>query len=190
VQIEATGFYTLLNNAIVQQPFSFNDSDSILFSGVKCQVFANTNKSSAYLYGLQVNLLAQMNNYLSLKSNITYTYGHVKDDNVPLDHIPPVFGNTSLNLEYHKIKAEFSVKYNAKKKLSEYSPSGEDNLDQAPKNGMPAWYTLNLMGCYQFNRFINLQLGVENILDAHYRYFASGISAPGRNVIVALRINL
>jgi hemoglobin/transferrin/lactoferrin receptor protein len=52
---------------------------------------------------------------------------------------------------------------------------------------MPAWYTLNLKAGYQFNRYIGLQAGVENILDQHYRNFASGISAPGRNVFVTIR---
>ena len=31
---------------------------------------------------------------------------------------------------------------------------------------------------------------MENILDENYRKFSSGISSPGRNIIVALRANL
>jgi hemoglobin/transferrin/lactoferrin receptor protein len=34
-----------------------------------------------------------------------------------------------------------------------------------------------------------IQAGVENILDKNYRYFASGISAPGRNLVLAIRYN-
>jgi hemoglobin/transferrin/lactoferrin receptor protein len=32
-----------------------------------------------------------------------------------------------------------------------------------------------------------LQIAVENILDTHYKAFASGLSAPGRNVIMSLK---
>ncbi|MFZ4549484.1 MAG: hypothetical protein ACOYN4_18700, partial [Bacteroidales bacterium] len=62
-----------------------------------------------------------------------------------------------------------------------------DNEQYATADGMPAWFTLNVRASYQFNRNISLQAGVENILDKHYRNFASGISAPGRNVFVTLR---
>jgi len=54
---------------------------------------------------------------------------------------------------------------------------------------MPAWYTLNLKTAYQLNKHFNIQLAMENIFDVHYRTFASGISAPGRNFIIALRGN-
>jgi hemoglobin/transferrin/lactoferrin receptor protein len=31
------------------------------------------------------------------------------------------------------------------------------------------------------------QLMIENLLDKNYRYFASGISAPGRNFVFSLK---
>ena len=55
--------------------------------------------------------------------------------------------------------------------------------------GMPAWWTLNLRLQYQLNKNLLIQGACENILDANYRVFASGISAPGRNFIVAVRAN-
>jgi outer membrane receptor protein involved in Fe transport len=33
-------------------------------------------------------------------------------------------------------------------------------------------------------------VGLDNILDVNYRQFASNISAPGRNLVVTLRVNL
>jgi hemoglobin/transferrin/lactoferrin receptor protein len=39
-------------------------------------------------------------------------------------------------------------------------------------------------------KYVNIELGMENILDENYRKFASGISSPGRNIIVSLRANL
>jgi hemoglobin/transferrin/lactoferrin receptor protein len=74
--------------------------------------------------------------------------------------------------------------------MEDYSPSGEDNQQYATPDGMPSWYTLNLKAGYQINRYLGIQAGVENILDHHYRNFASGISAPGRNIFVTLRATL
>ena len=190
VQIDVTGFYTLLANAFVTQPFLYDGQDSIVFDGTLCAVQAMQNVEQANIYGFEANFLAQITKSLSLRSSLTYTYGHVKEEDVPLDHIPPMFGITSLKLDLSKFTGEFFARYNAWKHIKDYSPSGEDNEAYATVDGMPSWYTLNLRAGYQFNRHLSLQAGLENILDKHYRNFASGISAPGRNVYVTLRANL
>jgi hemoglobin/transferrin/lactoferrin receptor protein len=187
VNIELTAFYTYLQNAIVAKPFKFNNQDSIMYDGYFCQVQANTNTTGAFVYGLQLHFLAQLNRVLSLRSDLTYTYGEVADEKYPLDHIPPLFGKTTLKLEMKKFLSELYIQYSGWKKTSEYSPGGEDNIEYATQYGMPSWYTLNLKTSYQINKTINFQFGIENILDVHYRTFASGISAPGRNFIVALK---
>lgn len=87
--------------------------------------------------------LLQLNEKISLNSSLTYTYGRLKDGDVPLDHIPPMFGKTSLKFETKKFKAEVYARYNGWKHLEDYSASGEDNLPQATVDGTPSWYTLN-----------------------------------------------
>lgn len=49
---------------------------------------------------------------------------------------------------------------------------------------------MNLKLSYQVIKNFSIEVAMENILDENYRKFASGISSPGRNVIVALRGNL
>jgi hemoglobin/transferrin/lactoferrin receptor protein len=190
LQLEVTGYYTLLANAFVIQQFLYNGQDSLIFDGTLSAVQAMQNVDKASIYGFEANMLAQVTKSFSLRSTLTYTYGHEETEDVPLDHIPPVFGLTSLKLELSKFTGEFYARYNAWKHIKDYSPSGEDNESYATADGMPAWFTLNLRVGYQFNRNISLQAGLENILDKHYRNFASGISAPGRNAFVTLRANL
>jgi len=71
--------------------------------------------------------------------------------------------------------------------LANYNLNGEDNLQYATPDGMPSWYTINLRSSFQLKKQIQLQVAIENILDRNYRYFASGISAPGRNISISLR---
>jgi hemoglobin/transferrin/lactoferrin receptor protein len=80
--------------------------------------------------------------------------------------------------------------YNGWKKLKHYSASGEDNLQYATANGMPSWFTLNFRASVQIIKQVQLQAGIENILDHRYRTFASGISGAGRNVFVTLRLSI
>jgi hemoglobin/transferrin/lactoferrin receptor protein len=163
--------------------------DSIIYGGKKTAVQSAKNEGEAYVYGIQGGLVWQLTEFLSVSSNLTYTYGRVKDTDTPLDHIPPIYGFTGIKLETKKIKAEVYSRYNGWKHLSDYSTSGEDNLQQATADGTPSWYTLNFRTAYQLHKFLNVQVGLENILDKHYRYFASGISAPGRNLFITLRSN-
>lgn len=187
IRLEGTGFYNWLRSAQVIQPISYNGQDSIIIDGEKYQTLAPTNTGGAYVCGFQGSVLAQVTRSFSILSNLTYTYGYDETEGEPLDHIPPVFGMTSLRLELKKFKGDFYVMYNGWKRLSQYSSSGEDNQQYATAYGMPSWYTLNLKLSYQVIRYLNVELGIENILDENYRKFASGISSPGRNIIVALR---
>ena len=69
--------------------------------------------------------------------------------------------------------------YNGWKHIDDYYLNGEDNEQYATPEGMPSWWTLNLRAQYQVNQYLLIQAACENILDANYRVFASGISAPG-----------
>ncbi len=187
LQLEMNCFYTLIKDAIVVIASEFNGQDSIVWGGLQTAVQTSSNAGEAHVYGMQGNILLQLTEKVSFSSNLTYTYGRLKTGNLPMDHIPPVFGMTSFKFETKKFKAEFYSRYNGWKRINDYSNSGEDNLQQATVDGTPSWYTLNIRTAYQLNKVLNIQLGMENIQDSYYRNFASGISASGRNVVVAVK---
>jgi hemoglobin/transferrin/lactoferrin receptor protein len=190
-KFDFTGFYTSLENALVLADYKYNGKDSALYNGVKTKTQAMQNADHAYIYGFSAGVQFDFNDNLSFKSIINYTYGryiNAKNDTViPLDHIAPVFGQTSILYKAKNFDGEFFIRYNGKKALSDYSPSGEDNLPYATVNGMPAWFTLNLRLGYNLTKNFRLNASCENITDNRYRVFASGINAPGRNFIVSLR---
>ncbi len=187
VRLEGSAFYTWLTDALIVAPFTYNGKDSLLYGGVMSRIYASQNAGKSHIYGFQGNLLAQITTAFSITSNLSYTLGQLNEKDAPMDHIPPVFGMTSFQLELKKFKGSFYMMYNGWKRLSAYSDSGEDNLTYATPEGTPSWYTLNLKTSYQVMKSINVEVGLENILDEHYRKFASGVSSPGRNLIVALR---
>lgn len=187
---ETVGFYTLFFDAIVTSDFTFNGADSVLYEGVLSKVVANQNQQRAFIYGLSSQLKFNAWNHLWVYGGINYTYGRIEaePENAPLDHIPPLFGKVGARYGSPKVFADLYLLFNGKKDIKDYYPNGEDNEQYAPPGGMPAWYTLNLKGSYLINDFLTLQAGVENILDAQYRTFASGINAPGRNIYGAIRV--
>jgi hemoglobin/transferrin/lactoferrin receptor protein len=189
VRLEVTGFYTWFKNAIALAPFQFKGKDSVDYNGSTVKVFANQNVNKAFVYGFNASVSAAFLNHFNLSSTINYTHGRLKplgNQRIPLDHIPPLYGKTSLNYNNQKLNFDLYALYNGWKKIEEYNPSGEDNAQYATKDGTPSWLTLNLKSSVVLNKYFSLQAGVENILDCNYRYFASGFSAPGRNYILAL----
>ena len=192
IRLELNGFYTWMTDAIRLVPARFNGQDSVVFDGSQARVLQNTNTARAAVYGFYAGAEVLLNRHFSASGMVNYTIGKDISAGVPLDHIPPVYGRLGLRgtTGDKRLAGEFFVMYNGWKRLAQYSPSGEDNLQYAiPTQGMPAWYTLNLRGSYRLGRYVQAQVGVENLMDTHYRVFSSGISAPGRNVIFALRGN-
>ncbi|MBM3413348.1 MAG: TonB-dependent receptor [Bacteroidetes bacterium] len=190
--IELTGFYTLFRNAIVMAPFTLNGQDSLLYNGIPAQVIANQNARRAFIRGFSFKSVLELNKRLNWESTSSFTYGRFKatdGSQKPLDHIPPVFGRTALLYNNGPWQGEFFLLFNGWKRKEDYNLDGEDNVQYATPDGTPAWYTLNLKTSYQLEKNLQLQVGLENILDRNYRYFASGFSAPGRNLFVAIRAN-
>ncbi len=214
ISFELTGFYTMFTNAIVKAPYQLNGKDSINYNGTISQVLASQNVNKASLYGFTAGFNAEIINGLSLASTISFTHGSFDADaskvspvyekqsngtyllvnkkvsRIPLDHIPPVYGKTSLKYGYKTFNTEFSVLYNSWKHLNQMNASGEDNAQYGTADGFPSWVTVNWRGNVTITKALQLQLGVENIFDRNYRYFASGFSAGGRNYFVTLRATL
>ena len=213
ITFELSGYYTLFRNAIALAPFSLNGQDSIVYNGVRSQVIANQNVNNAYLYGVHAAIQADIGHF-HFSSTVSYSYGRYKTNpnsnsavyekqsngtyqlvqrqvsKKPMDHIPPLFGKTSIEYRHKSLTAEVYMMYNGWKKIKDYNADGEDNQQYATPDGMPSWHTINFRSGIQLNSNILLQASVENIFDRNYRYFASGFSAPGRNFIVALRAGL
>ncbi len=106
---------------------------------------------------------------------------------MPLAHIPPLSLRLQFNYSVNKNSSlSFYSIYNAWKKAEDFDLNGVDNFEEATIDGTPSWYTLNLIYSRKMNNF-QLSISCENILDSHYKTFASAISSSGRNFIVNLQ---
>jgi hemoglobin/transferrin/lactoferrin receptor protein len=82
--------------------------------------------------------------------------------------------------------------YNSQIEAEDLAPSEveKDYLYATDANGnpyVPSWYTLNLKSVFKLNETWSFSGGIENITDQRYRPYSSGITAPGRNFILAVR---
>lgn len=180
--------YTHLFQSIVSLPYTANGRDTIEYDGEWFPVYANQNAGSARVYGSELMLDYELVKSTYLNFSIAKVYGFLNTDSLsPLSHIPPLFGQLGFRYERGKYEARLFSRFNGPKPTELYGPGSTDNLVEATPEGNPAWYTINLEMKANFNSGWRVQLGVSNLLDAHYKTFASGISAPGRSLNIGLQ---
>ncbi|SEC52788.1 hemoglobin/transferrin/lactoferrin receptor protein [Tenacibaculum sp. MAR_2009_124] len=208
-RLGANVYYTLLNNYIYRTPFdlSLNSEaeigSEIQFDGETGNAVANVNKGSAYVTGFTVSYEGKLHKNWKTSGFITYTKGESHDLKEALSSIPPLFGNFELNYTKNKFEGGANFVFNAKKDIKDYNISeGIDNHEQTPiinadaqedvdkYYGSPSWMTVGLFGRFAVSNSLTLQGNITNLFDEHFREFASGISAPGRNFSIALQVNL
>jgi hemoglobin/transferrin/lactoferrin receptor protein len=182
-------FYTWFKNALVADKFTWNGQSQIVYQGVLSNVYATQNKAKANVYGFNVNGRLRVMNNTDLSATYTYTKGTYNDGvkDMPLDHIPPSYGRIGLKHGNAKLNAELFSVFNGWKHITDYNLNGEDNEIYATKDGMPSWLTLNFSTYYAPTKNISVGFQIENITDLNYRYFASGISAVGRNYVLSCK---
>ncbi len=192
--LDITLFYTILNNAMVRQDFSINGQDSIMYDGEMSKVQALVNTGKGWIYGGSFTFQADITGRIGFRTNLTYMKGE-DDTHEPLRHVSPLFGSTGISYTAHKIRLEVYANYNGEISYENLTSSERDKpyMYSTNSNGnpcSPSWLTLNLKGFYQINKKLQVDFGIENILDNRYRPYSSGIVSPGRNFIIALRANL
>jgi hemoglobin/transferrin/lactoferrin receptor protein len=189
LKIDGAIFYTFLTNAMVRRDFTFNGEDSMLYDGRLSKVEALVNAGDAQIYGASFGLNYEIMAGLRFKQNYTITEGEDLENGQALRHVAPTFGKSSLTFD----KGRFSIigwsRYSGKIAFNDLAPTEQDKPELYTKDGALAWYTLNVSASLRVSEPMSLSLAVENILDHHYRTYSSGISAPGRNLIISLRGN-
>ena len=179
-------FHSNVSNLLLDQKGSLNGQDSMVYDGVKTPIYQVANVAFAEIAGSYFNVKARL--YKNLWANASFTttqglYRKGKDSiSMPLDHIPPTYGQVSLRYNESNWYVEAQLLFNGRKEARDYSNSGEDNADKNPVNGNPAWQIYNVRAGYNHSSGASVQLALENLLDLRYRYFASGVTAGGRSI--------
>lgn len=197
VKVDVTGFYTLLDNALVRRDFNLNGMDSIPYDGELSQVQAIQNAAVATVYGVQAGLEVKLPEGFSVSGRINWQAGEEELDNGEVSasrHVAPLFGVVRLQYSTRQLRMECNLQYNGEIAYDNLNigEQGKPYLYASDESGnpySPAWYTLNFKALYQLNEQLAISGGVENITDQRYRPYSSGIAGAGRNVVVSLRAN-
>ncbi|MBN2214355.1 MAG: TonB-dependent receptor [Bacteroidales bacterium] len=196
LKLELSGYFTLLNGAMVRRDFNLNGADSILYDGEPSRVQAIQNAARAWVWGIQAAVNVKIPAGFGVSSQLNFQKGKEELDDgsvAPLRHAAPLFGTAHLTYSANRFKADLYGIYNAEITFENLAPSeqGKPHLYASDKNGhpySPEWYTVNFKALYQLTDFLMISAGIENITDQRYRPYSSGIAGAGRNLIISAKV--
>ncbi len=195
IKLDLTGYYTQLENSMVRRAFQVGGKDSILYNGSMRKVYAIQNAAFANVYGFHAGIEIKLAKGLGISSLYNYQKG-IEEMNDGQEnrsrHAAPAFGVSRLTYSYNKLRMQFYAMYAAKVAYEDLNQ--EEQLkpviyakDTNGKPYSPSWYTLNFKSMYEFADHFTISAGLENITDQRYRTYSSGLVAPGRNFVLALK---
>jgi hemoglobin/transferrin/lactoferrin receptor protein len=147
-------------------------------------VYLKENTERAYLMGAETNWRYSIGRSWVVNGSLTYTYGQNITRNEPLRRVPPMFG--SFSLAYQKKNGKASFEWLAATR-QERLAAGDVADNRIPSGGTPGWNIFNLHAGYSFGIF-SINLTLQNLLNADYRYHGSGVNGYGRSGLVTLAV--
>jgi hemoglobin/transferrin/lactoferrin receptor protein len=198
VKIDLSGYFTRLDNALTRRDFTLNGATEIVYDGVLSRVQAIQNAAEAQVYGIHTGIELKLPSGFELTSDLNWQKGTEEMDDGSSSaarHAAPWFGATRLWFRAQNLVIQGYTQYsggfsNEELAIEERSKTEIYALDAQGKPYAPAWQTFNLKAQYSLDDHIDLIAGIENITDQRYRTYSSGISAAGRNLILALRAQI
>ena len=170
-----------------------------MYEGIRSQVFSLQNVAKANAYGVQAGVEVCFHKNFSWLIQGNWIEGEetddTKDEDVPLRHAPPFYGNTHFKFNSKKCRIDLYALWNGEISNKNLAPSEQAKIfiyatDENGKPYSPSWYTLNIKTSYQVNDYLTLSAGWENMTNRRYRSYSSGIVSPGSNLILSLRASL
>ncbi len=189
MRIGLTVFKTWLKDAMVRRDFLFNGKDELEYNGNMCKVQALINADKAEIKGINSYLEFYFRNF-EIVNNFTLTRGK-DNEGIPLRHVSPPFGYSSLKYKYKRMIFDLNINYNLEKKADEMATSEKKKhymyaLNEKGEVFTPSWTCLNFKFKMNINKYLGINTGVDNIFDTYYRPYSSGIGAAGRNFYISI----
>jgi outer membrane receptor protein involved in Fe transport len=189
-------FYNKLDELLQPLPGTLNGLSfyDINQNGVRditeVEVFQRQNIGRATIQGVEVSADAAPHRDVRFYGNFTYTHGTDELADEPFPGIPPATGTVGARwfratraAPWVEVETHFAA---AQRRLH---PADRFNPMIGPF-GTDGFVILNARGGVTVADGFRFTLGLENALNEAYRYHASGIFRPGRQVTVGLEYRL
>lgn len=195
IKLDATGYYTWLDQAMVRRSSTWNGQSELLYNGEMSKIYSIQNAAFAEIKGIQAGLEIYLTRKLLFTSNYNWQKGVEELDDrstSPSRHAAPTFGASKLRYQSKKMTLELSSQYSAAVPFESMPQEeiGKPTIYASDINGKPyspSWMIINFAAQIPITSSIQINAGIENIGDLQYRSYSSGIVSPGRNFQVSVK---
>jgi len=140
-------------------------------------VHKKENVDEAFITGGEAALRWQAFQNIEISGSLSYTYGQSITKDEPLRRIPPFNGKLAAIYTPKKWFVSGEILFAGKQdRLS----GGDIDDNRISDGGTPGWKVVNLFAGYNLS-FLELKLGLENLVNEDYRTHGSGINGVGRS---------
>jgi outer membrane receptor protein involved in Fe transport len=199
LQASVYTYATLVSDLIVRVPSTFQGMSEV--DGEP--VLHRENASHGYLLGAEGEVLAQLGQGWYSALRLSGVWGETTRPNdagvslrEPATKVPGPIGALRLGYSSGQPGALF-VHADLQAQLPQSRLSESDRLDvRLCENGpdqcseVPGYVDLSVRGGLRILTRISLTIALENLFNAAYKTYASGVYAPGRNVVFGVRAEL
>jgi hemoglobin/transferrin/lactoferrin receptor protein len=190
VSCAVNGYRTWAVDAIERRATTFNGMDTVDVGGVPSAIYTNVNVGQANIYGVNASVrMERLFDRVDVTATATFTDGRDVTNDLPLRHVPPVFGMVRVGWRDKVLSGGIEFWWAAAKPFNELPPEEQAKVGiNYTEDGTPAWQRVDLAASVRPAMDFTLQVRLENLLDLNYHTFASAISSPGRNLVISARL--
>ena len=149
-------------------------------------VYKKENTESAFIKGIEAEVMAQLLGQVSVNAGFSYTYGQSLSKNEPLRRIPPFNGRMATS--FKNLRWFGSAEWQFASKQTRLAQGDKDD-NRIGKNGTAGWQLINLYAGYHLRR-IQLNMGLQNLFNQDYKTHGSGINGVGRSAWISFSIKI
>ncbi len=148
-------------------------------------IYTRDNIGDAFIQGIEAQLEVPVNQDMSFYGSLSYLYGRDETRDQPLSRIAPL--NSRLGI---RIRSQYGIWSSLEwRHANPQVRQGLSDLNDPRSfdSGTMGWDVVDFMVGYDF-RWGYMTLGVKNLLNETYFTHGSGLSAPGRIMVFAVRL--
>jgi outer membrane receptor protein involved in Fe transport len=178
-------YKTFLFDQIDRMAVTYQGQDTI----ENRRVYQKQNVGESELYGLEADMEFNVSASWVAFGNLTYTYGQNISKDEPMRRIPPLFGKIGLRYQRGSTwwaKTEWLLA-GSQDRLAGGDLSDGRIAIRLVDGVMPGWNIVNLYAGIKI-KFVSLTASAQNIFDAAYRVYGSGVDGYGRTFWISTTV--
>jgi hemoglobin/transferrin/lactoferrin receptor protein len=189
VDFQAAYFYTAIRDLIIRTPTGrkVGTADEV----------AKRNSGAGFVHGTELQGSLRLADRWTASASFTWMEGRVDvfptanpalKVREPMSRVMPLTSQFLIRWAQPAQRLHVEASCTLASRQDKLSPNDRADIERIPPGGTPGYAVWTLRASWQVVKHLRLTAALENISDEDYRIHGSGINEPGRNLVLAGRV--